>query len=442
MSKNLKKYSADKIALLALLLLGFLIAQIVTKTRSGIRLSEPISLAQSGLSVRIPKGSDWKSTDWIYSENSFNLLSALSINSKLAASVQWQYHLTQGETAPAEQIRQRSVYYNGQLVETAQKNIGSLVMDWGRIITSGQTGVVFFGIIRLEQYRSVTLEVTQKSGLGDLAKDVFEATAESISFEDNKLLSNGAELMKSFKDSRAADILYGIDIHKYFLIKDEAGQTLGFLAEALAQRQGDDNKAGIEAVSLYNIDGPAGSSEQSAFGGSMFLETFHWVSKIIDKQSSANITTDITLDAQGTVIVHSSIPRRASQFSFGAAAVPEALFELILVEFIDSDMESIVLDLIISRGFVVPAFISKVDLQKDDLVPEDVVYAVKIDFLDKERSYQFMYFDNSKKLLRIDIQGRVNYNVERASKEALIEEFPAWREQILEIDASFKQNVQ
>ena len=58
--------------------------------------------------------------------------------------------------------------------------------------------------------------------------------------------------------------------------------------------------------------------------------------------------------------------------------------------------------------------------------------------LNKEQNYQLMYFDSYKNLVRINIQGRVNYDVEHAGKDTVLEKFPEWQEQILQVDASFR----
>ena len=438
MPMNLKKYSADKIALLGLLLLGFLIAQIIISTGRGIKLSGPVSLAKSGLSVQIPKGDSWKNTDWLYNENRFHLFSILSLNSQQVVWVQWQYLLTPAEADPAEQIKQRKLHYKGQLANTSQKNIGSLVMDWGHITAKGKIETVFFGVVKLNQHRTVTLEVVQKAGLGDLAKEVFDAIAESISFQDNKLLADGAEFAGNFKDGRIADILYGKDTHKYFLIDSETGQTSGFIAEAMAQTEDDDGQAAVGVVSLYNINEPTGGSEQSVFSSGMFLDTFHWVNKSTNTQGRTKAATDITLNQQGIVTIQNPISRQAGQFAFGATAIPEALLELVLIDFIDSDYERIILDLIHSSGLVVSAVISKVDYQNNNAPLEDAAYVVKVNFLDAEQNHYLMYFDSSKNIVRIDVKGDSNYRIERTSKETVLEKFTEWQQQISQIDTSFR----
>lgn len=437
MSIDLRKYSADKVALLALLVLGFVIAQVIVSTNRGIELSEPISLPQSGLSVRIPMGSSWESSEWLYEGNSFNLFSTLNLDSKPVAQVHCQYLLMPAEGGAEEQIRQRSHHYNGQLVDIDQKNIGSLVMDRGHIITRGQTGVIFFGVVKLDAYRTVTLEVAQRAGLGDMAEEIFDAIAESISFEDNKLLANGAELVRDFKDGRIVDVLYGKDTHRYFLIENESGQQVGFLAEAMAQTENRDGQTAIGAASVYNIDGPAGGNEQSSFTCDVFVDTFRWVNSGTDAQSRAKTATDIVLE-QGTVVVRDLVSRQGGQFGFGEAMIPDMLLGPIIAEFLEGNAERIALDLILSEGVVIPVVISKIDHQKNEAAPEDTAYAVEVDFLHEGRSRHLMYFDDYKNLVGIDIQGRRNYKVVAASKEVILGKFPAWQEQILQVDASFQ----
>ncbi|NIA16815.1 MAG: hypothetical protein GWO86_00545, partial [Planctomycetes bacterium] len=350
----MKKYSTDKVAFFALLLLGLIIAQVIVKSRSIIRLSEPVSLANTGLSVQIPEDNGWESTSWLYHENMFNLLSTLELNSKPAALVQWQYLLIPVKETPKEQIRQQALRYNGQVADTYQKNIGSLVMNWGHIVVRGQIDAVFFGVLSIGQYRTLTLEVTQKAGLGDIAEEVFEAVAGSILFTDNKLLETGAEFISNLKGGQINNTLYGEGIQNYLLIKDKGEQVSGFIAENLALTEDSNNQTTISAVSMYSVDEPAGGSEQSVFNGSVFLDTFRWVSRNADAQGNIKTVTNITLNEQGVVILTSTLPsKRAGQFAFGATMVPEILLEPILIEFINSDHQQIVLDIIFSRGIIV-----------------------------------------------------------------------------------------
>ena len=54
------KYIAKTIALPALLVISLLAAQLVMQSKTVIRMSAPIELYRSGLSVSMPSGNGWK----------------------------------------------------------------------------------------------------------------------------------------------------------------------------------------------------------------------------------------------------------------------------------------------------------------------------------------------------------------------------------------------
>ncbi|MHC4962129.1 MAG: hypothetical protein ACYTGA_08415, partial [Planctomycetota bacterium] len=68
--KKVKRYSLIEVALLAVFMVGLLIAHLIVKHRATVVLSDLISLPGSGLSVSVPAGPGWERTaTWQYEES-------------------------------------------------------------------------------------------------------------------------------------------------------------------------------------------------------------------------------------------------------------------------------------------------------------------------------------------------------------------------------------
>ncbi|MHC4952118.1 MAG: hypothetical protein ACYTEU_14235, partial [Planctomycetota bacterium] len=65
--EKVKRYSLVEIVLLAILVVGLLIANLIVKARARVLLSEPLTLFGSGLSASMPANSGWEYTPvWQY----------------------------------------------------------------------------------------------------------------------------------------------------------------------------------------------------------------------------------------------------------------------------------------------------------------------------------------------------------------------------------------
>ena len=126
-----KKFAADKIAFLGLLIVSLLIARLIIVSRTAIVLSEPIVLEHSGLSISIPTGRGWRSENrWLYQEDSFTLsVFFVPRSATPTILVKCQYLLAAKEATAAVLFEQRAQNMKGVIEKTGQTETASLTFD-------------------------------------------------------------------------------------------------------------------------------------------------------------------------------------------------------------------------------------------------------------------------------------------------------------------------
>ncbi|MHC5000351.1 MAG: hypothetical protein ACYTE1_05965 [Planctomycetota bacterium] len=104
--KKVKRYSLIEVALLAVFMVGLLIAHLIT-----VVLSDLISLPGSGLSVSVPAGPGWERTaTWQYeeSESSMTLLGQFRPSNRGTMGVRWRYVFSTPDGSEQELLEQRA----------------------------------------------------------------------------------------------------------------------------------------------------------------------------------------------------------------------------------------------------------------------------------------------------------------------------------------------
>ncbi len=182
---DIRSYSAAEIVLLGIFALGLLWASAVVSYRNKIRLSEPIELKLSGVSVSLPVGGGWQgSQTWAYNrqEDMFALTGRLLVGSKMGAVVQWRFMAASGSVMPEDLLLERAGADEVEVeIVDAGRIQADVEMDWvhGRLL--GRLGDIFLGTARIGGGRVVELEVVTP-GDEELAGRVFRAVAASLKF--------------------------------------------------------------------------------------------------------------------------------------------------------------------------------------------------------------------------------------------------------------------
>jgi len=182
---DIRSYSAAEIVLLGIFALGLVWASAVVSYRNKIRLSEPIELKLSGVSVSLPVGGGWQgSQTWAYNrqEDMFALTGRLLVGSKVGAVVQWRFMVASGSVMPEDLLLERAGADEVEVeIVDAGRIQADVEMDWvhGRLL--GRLREIFLGTARIGGGRVVELEVVTP-GDEELAGRVFRAVAVSLKF--------------------------------------------------------------------------------------------------------------------------------------------------------------------------------------------------------------------------------------------------------------------
>lgn len=182
---DIRSYSAAEIVLLGIFALGLLWASAVVSYRNKIRLSEPIELKLSGVSVSLPVGDGWQgSQTWAYNrqEDMFALTGRLLVGSKMGAVVQWRFMAASGSVMPEDLLLERAGADEVEVeIVDAGRIQADVEMDWVHGRLPGRLQDIFLGTARIGGDRVVELEVVTP-GDEELAGRVFRAVAASLKF--------------------------------------------------------------------------------------------------------------------------------------------------------------------------------------------------------------------------------------------------------------------
>jgi len=184
---DIKKIGGDKIALLGLFVVALLIARLIVASKSALILSEPIILAQAGLSVSMPSGNGWKTEkQWKYHENVFSLSSNFAPGSnRPTAWAQCRYLLAAETATPQMRFEQKAFEVDGQIVKMDQTHTDTLTFYWA-LIEQPRTPLSFiFGTAKLPNNRQFDIEVHQIMGDAEMAELAFKRIVKTLSFKDD-----------------------------------------------------------------------------------------------------------------------------------------------------------------------------------------------------------------------------------------------------------------
>lgn len=445
-----KKYSADKIALLALFILAILLARLIVGLRATIVLSEPLKLNYTGLSVSMPAGGGWKSEkQWRYSQNAFTLSSVFKPGpARPAALASCRYLLADAQTSPDTRLEQKASTIGGELVEIDQIHTDTLTLDWARITRNSQFDT-FFGTTRLPGNRQLDIEVHQAVGDTNLARQAFKRIAEGLKFQDNQLLEAGSKIIAEIKNKGLSLLLNNQNRENFFLIKNAAGRTIGFTMDVFSAGNQTaptpDYPTGpplnIQSAGFLYIRGRYHHEQVTFLQSNNRFENFTIKSETSSPAgrspsavSSArpNRGTETTLETSGVMTVRkfdgAQALTKAKSCHPGPAAIPDAFLELLFSQMLDSYHKKIIADIIEPDGTITPVLISGTE------AAGDAEYVLTMELLNGRGFYEQVHLDHQKQISKRLLQQEDAYILERTSRENILKEFPERADFILRLD--------
>ncbi len=419
-----RQNTTEKVAMATILVISILVARLVMHSKTSIRLSGPIELSRSGLSLSMPSGNGWKCEDkWTYENNIFSTSSVPAAGGAANQSyVQCRYLLAAQKDTPLERANRR--YMKAENIETGATMAGEIPVDWANVMTDAGFEIIV-GVGDLPGGRQLEIEVLLTGEEQGRAQQVFDKIVKSIQFSDNGLLEAGIRLISDIRNK-------GLDIARddeatvsFFTIADSHNKIIGFKMDAMELVRTDANTT-INAADYYYLRGTMSDEQVSFLRGGADLQQFTWRVETSSRMGSKGI--EMTADSGILTVRRSraglSINRRAGretgEYELGETAVPDIILGPVLTRVLDSNERAVIIDVIRSDGIITPAYIEKMPPARG----QTDGYSVKMEWLDGRGYWQQTYYDSSQKAAKITLGQEYTYTLSSADANEIIKIFP------------------
>ena len=432
---ELKKFEADKIALLGLFALSLLIAHIVVSVKTALIFSEPIELSHTGLAISMPVGNGWKiDKEWEYQANTFTLNSNFTANTDRPTASAYCQYILNAETPPSQiWFEQKAAEFNGSILETGRDQIAALTVDWAHIEEPELLLNSFLGIIELPYNRRLNIEVCQITSEAGLAEKVFKRILSNLNFEENQLFKTGSDIIKTIKNKGINSFIDNQNQQTYFLIKDSGMQTIGFMIDVFLNSE-PDAKFNIHAASHFYV---RSLQEQAVrFQCENDLDEFIWESET--NSPAGRKQTEMILDESGVMTVRDFRTQIELKHRLSPVAIPDIFIEALLSRIIESNTKQIIVDIIDADGKITPTLASVIEENTDD---EGTPYVIKLELLDGQGFSQLIYLNSHRQIARVIVQQNKRYILEAATRADIVREFPERADFLTQKSDIFQDNA-
>jgi hypothetical protein len=428
---RIRRPGGDKIALLGIFVVALLTARLVVGLKSALVLSEPIELTHTGLSLSMPAGNGWQSeTQWKYQENAFTLSSEFALGSgRPTARAHCRYLLAARRTTPQKWFAEKASQIDGAIVTTGQTRTDTLTIDWAHIQKTEVLLSAFLGTAELPGNRQLDIEVREITGDTNLAELIFKHIADSVDFEDNRLIGAGAEVIAQIKSKGLDSFLSNRNKQTFFLIRDSRKRSIGYMMDVIVD-SGAEDEFNIEAAGLFFMRGRNTYEQVGSYQGDNSFDVFVWKSETHGPTRRSR--TEVILDEAGLMTVRKFDARPPeSSNHLGPTAIPDIFLDQVLGQMLESSKEEIVVDMIGADGTITPAFISRIETEDDITAGDKAAYVLKLELLDGRGFSEHIYLDGQKRIYRRLVRQQDVYILESATMEDIVREFPERAEDTL-----------
>jgi hypothetical protein len=112
------------------------------------------------------------------------------------------------------------------------------------------------------------------------------------------------------------------------------------------------------------------------------------------------------------------------------SVLPNVLLDSAVRAFLDFGAEAVIIDVVLPRGMIVPARLSKVEVSKARASNKNIVYAVRVDFLYGQERFEEVYFDVEKNIIGKLEQKTGVFMWNRRDRATLSVRFSEWEKYI------------
>lgn len=402
---NPEKVAAEKVAFAVVLVISLVAALAVVNLRSSVRLSAPVELSKSGLSVSMPQGAAWRSDGkWKFDGDGFSINSIFADSADGGGSyARCRYILADKEMTTQQRFSEYASLLNSEIVETGQMPAKGLVIDWAKISdVNGQTSNVpfeiIFGVCRLPDGRYLQIDVLTTKDEKDFTQNIFNSIVKSVAFQDNGLLDTGIRIVSRCRNNGLARTINDREKQvSLSILSDTSNRPVGFTMNAYTAEPNTGTLQDEEPASESEIDiagyfykrGRASQEEVGLFHADNAFTKFTW--KVETRTGIKARRLEMSAEDQNLIIDRQDSEK---QYTLSKAAVPEIITDTALKTLLDSNQNAFIIDVIGSDGTITPLYAEKVEPAKNG----DMI--VKAELLNGHGIRRQLYYDKSKNLIK------------------------------------------
>ena len=411
--------------------------------RNRIVLTEPIELNSTGLFVPLPTGVIWhsdKKWNYIESNNSLTLVSTMRLSGKVEGQLICYYELAAEKMPIDDRLSAQAEIEKAGIADKGSIQLGWTTVEWIQLKFKGSISDSFIGIADLPDGRSLKLVAIMESDPKGAWK-LFSSVCEGMKFQQNNLRSHGNEFATKLKDIGTKNLIKtetDSTNKRVYLISlpesiDGENDYAGFAIEAFSDGIRFEEPGSVSGESFYHSAGKRESNNNTIIEISKSIDSFVWQSRYSGEQGKGGQSMRIELSDEGSMKVVNLFTSEDSVFWPSSTAIPEVLIDSAAKAFVDIESEPLIIDLIFSRGLIMPTILQMAS--DDDLAkwPDgNAKYGVTFQYLDSQHMKKYIFFDADKKIL-----GKVNQSTQkimwlRVSGSELLEkeQFQPWHSDI------------
>ncbi|MDH4201950.1 MAG: hypothetical protein OEV87_03570 [Phycisphaerae bacterium] len=397
--ETIKRYSLIEIVLLAVFMMGLLIAALIVKRRANVVLSDPVSVPGSGLSVSMPANPGWEQTSaWQYeeSESSMTLIAQYRSPGRGGIEVRWRYVLSTPQGSAQDLLKQRAID-TGAAISNVDTVSGAHPMTYAEMFSGAAEKVekFYLGVMRLDYNRSIELLV-KSSGMNNFYEEtIFKSLAASIQYQVPRQLADGHALMATFLQSQSQPREKAAFPDEAFLIKDAlTGATLGYYAATHSLDDGDEQtlrRSHIRQLQYRHL------TLDSSLWFHPSTTDYRWKTELRFPGTKEAQVYEIEADPDG-VITETSNVREPRTFAGGSFFLPEPLLPELARCFLQNDSSAVVVDVLGFQGQLVPVLLEKISPEEAKAKSGDTDSVVRMVYLHTRGSFEELLFDRSQNL--------------------------------------------
>lgn len=427
--KNELKQSAYTIALLVILIMGLLIASVISGLRGKLKLSAAYSLSWAGISVSLPEGGYWQhSKNWQYFDNSFILQAQHQSAHRDSTNVEVTLDLAAVARTPEQGIEALAAAMDAKVVKTGRLDNTDPAFSYAKLDTSKQNENFYAAYAVLPYNRGVSV-IIRTTRYDDEAIEILEGVAGSFEFNDSEAQKAGQQFAEEVKRFGTDDMLEDggkTAIERAYLITGLDDKPVGLSIQSVSH-SADSDAQPIRVEQLYFIRSRTSKVlVKDIFHCDSYLDTFLWQSSHKNSSTPGQEIFGLTLKEDGLLKVIDSRVDADSTIKPSSLAVPDIILDHAARYIPDINKGNVSFEVILSAGLVLPINTSIVENPPSfEALETPAETVIMLELTHDTDKYQLLYLDRDG-----NIVGKVDKTTNRTllwtktDKQELSKHFP------------------